>query len=79
MFGKAHDKQANWLVPFMFIAQEPHTPSLQDLRKASVLSCSFLILNKASKTIAPQLYDKSIGSSGNFVHKIPTSSDTLLR
>src|ERR1700738_3928942 len=46
--------QARVLTPSMFIAQEPHTPSRQERRKVNVVSVSFLILIKASRTIGPQ-------------------------
>mgnify|MGYP006924629445 FL=1 len=48
-------KQARPFSPLMFMAQEPQIPSRQDLLKASVVSCSFLILNRASRTMVPQL------------------------
>jgi hypothetical protein len=35
--------QASVLVPSMFIAQEPHTPSRQERRKVKVGSMSFLM------------------------------------
>ena len=47
--------QASVLVPSMFIAHEPHTPSRQERRKVSELSISFLILISASRTIGPQV------------------------
>ena len=47
-------RQANVLVPSMFIAQEPQTPSRQDRRNDSVGSIWSLILTKASRTIGPQ-------------------------
>lgn len=43
--------QAKVLVPSIFMAQEPHTPSRQDRLKVKVGSISFLILINASKTI----------------------------
>jgi len=46
--------QASVLTPSMFMAHEPHTPSRQERRKVSVVSISFLILIRASKTIGPQ-------------------------
>ena len=46
--------QARVLVPSMFMAQEPHTPSRQERRKVSVESISFLILMSASRTMGPQ-------------------------
>ena len=46
--------QAKVLVPSMFMAQEPHTPSRQERRKVRVESTSFLILISASRTIGPQ-------------------------
>src|SRR3546814_18823478 len=46
--------QASVLVPSIFIAQEPQTPSRQERRKVSVGSLSFLILMRASRTIGPQ-------------------------
>ena len=48
-------KQARPFSPLMFMAQEPQIPSRQDLLKASVVSCSFFILNRASRTMVPQL------------------------
>ena len=45
--------QASVLVPSMFMAQEPQTPSRQERRKVSVESTSFLILMRASRTIGP--------------------------
>ena len=47
--------QASVLVPSMFIAHEPQTPSRQERRKVSELSISFLILISASRTIGPQV------------------------
>ena len=46
--------QASVLVPSMFMAQEPQTPSRQERRKVRVESTSFLILIRASRTIGPQ-------------------------
>src|SRR5438132_8220357 len=46
--------QASALTPSMFMAHEPHTPSRQERRKVNVVSISFLILIKASRTIGPQ-------------------------
>src|SRR5438309_7596305 len=46
--------QASVLTPSMFIAHEPHTPSRQERRKVNVVSISFLILIRASRTIGPQ-------------------------
>ena len=46
--------QASVLVPSMFIAQEPHTPSRQERRKVSVGSILFLIQISASRIIGPQ-------------------------
>jgi len=43
--------QASVLVPSMFIAHDPHTPSRHERRKVSVGSVSFLILISASRTI----------------------------
>ena len=59
-------KQARPFSPLMFIAQEPQIPSRQDLLKASVVSCSFLILNRASRTMVPQL--SSDGKEANQTH-----------
>jgi hypothetical protein len=42
-------RHASVFWPLMFIAQEPHMPSRQDLRKVSVESISFLILIRASR------------------------------
>ena len=47
--------QASVLRPPMFMAQDPHTPSRHDLRKASVGSIVFLMWIMASSTIGPQL------------------------
>ena len=58
--GTIFVKQARPFSPSMFMAQEPQIPSRQDLLKASVVSCSFLILNRASRTIVPQL--RSLGT-----------------
>ncbi len=46
--------QASELVPSMFMAQEPQTPSRQDRRKVRLESVSFFILIRASRTIGPQ-------------------------
>ena len=43
--------QASVLVPSMFMAQEPQTPSRQERRKVSVGSILFLIQISASRTI----------------------------
>ena len=45
--------QASPLTPSIFIAQEPQTPSLQDLLKVKVVSISFLILIRTSRTMGP--------------------------
>jgi len=50
-----YDRQANVLVPSIFIAHDPQMPSRQDRRKVSEGSCSFLILKSASRTMGPQL------------------------
>ena len=47
-------RQARQFLPFMFMAQEPHIPSLQDLLNAKVGSISFLIRIRASRTMGPQ-------------------------
>jgi hypothetical protein len=47
-------RQASELVPSMFMAQEPHTPSRQERRKVSVGSIFDFIQIKASSTIGPQ-------------------------
>ena len=47
------DKQARVLTPSMFMAHEPQMPSLQERRNVRVVSCSFLILIRASRTIGP--------------------------
>ena len=47
--------QASQLLPSIFIAQDPHTPSRQERRKVSVVSISFLILIRASSTIGPHV------------------------
>lgn len=47
---------ANVLVPLIFIAHEPQMPSLQERLKVNVVSISFLILIKASKTIGLQSF-----------------------
>ena len=49
----AYLMQASVLMPPMFMAQEPQMPSLQDRRKVSVGSISFLILIRASNTMGP--------------------------
>ena len=46
--------QASVLVPSMFMAQEPQTPSRQERRKVSVGSILFLIQISASRTIGAQ-------------------------
>ena len=46
--------QASVLVPSMFMAQEPHTPSRQERRNVSVGSMWFLIQIRPSSTIGPQ-------------------------
>src|SRR2546426_912329 len=46
--------QASVFWPSIFIEQEPHTPSRQDLRKVSVGSMWFLIQISPSSTIGPQ-------------------------
>src|SRR6516165_4920028 len=46
--------QASVLVPPMFIAQLPHTPSRQDRRNVSVGSTLLLIQISPSSTIGPQ-------------------------
>lgn len=46
--------QARVLRPPMFIAQDPHTPSRHERRKARVGSTSFLMWIRTSRTIGPQ-------------------------
>ena len=46
--------QASQLVPSMFMAHEPQTPSRHERRKVNVESTLFLIQNNASRTIGPQ-------------------------
>jgi hypothetical protein len=48
-------RQASVLVPAMFIAQEPQTPSQQERRNVRVESISFLILIRPSRTIGRQV------------------------
>ena len=50
---------ARVFTPSIFIAHDPHIPSLHDLLKVNVGSISFLILIIASRTIGPH-FDKSI-------------------
>ena len=46
--------QAKVFLPSIFIEQDPQIPSLQDLLKVIVVSISFFIFIKASRTIGPQ-------------------------
>ena len=46
-------KHANLFFPFIFIAQLPQIPSLQDLRNDNVVSKLFFILIKVSKIMGP--------------------------
>ncbi len=46
--------QASVLVPSMFMAQEPQTPSRQERRNVKVGSILFLIQISASRTIGAQ-------------------------
>ena len=54
--------QARVLTPPMFMAHDPQMPSLQDLRKVTVESCSFLILMSASNTMGPQVFRSTLNS-----------------
>jgi hypothetical protein len=47
--------QASVFRPLIFIAQEPQMPSRHERRSDSVVSISFLIFNRASSTMGPQL------------------------
>lgn len=55
---------ARVLTPPIFIAQDPHIPSLQDLLNVKVGSISFLILIKASRTMGPHLQNTNINNIG---------------
>ena len=56
------DKQASVLVPSIFIAHDPHIPSLQERLKVRVGSIWFLISMRASSTMGPHLSRSSVYS-----------------